>query len=91
MPTRQIAASNDVFRLITVIAESLSRPSRRTATTDSRSAHGATVSSAGQSWLERLEQWRHRQRQREVEARLASSQNAFELEARIRDLHRENP
>jgi hypothetical protein len=91
MPTRQIPASNDVFRLIAVIAESLSRPRRCTATADGRSAHGATASRAGQGWLERLEQWRHRRRQRDVEADLASSPDVFELEARLRDRQRENP
>ena len=39
-------------------------------------------------WLERLDRWAARQRQRELERYLARSSDIFELEARIRELER---
>jgi len=40
------------------------------------------------TWLDRLGQWFASQRQNDIEAYLAKSQDVFELEARIRDLER---
>lgn len=39
-------------------------------------------------WLDRLDHWFWRQRQKDVEQYLASSHDRFELEARLRELDR---
>jgi hypothetical protein len=41
-------------------------------------------------WLERLDLWFGRARQRDIESYLARSHDVFELERRIRDLERAN-
>ena len=91
MRTPQITLSDNVFRLIAEITETLSRPLRGTDATNGRNATGATAPSRPRGWLERLEQWKWREEQRSVEAYLAQSQDVFELEARILDLQRGNP
>lgn len=42
-------------------------------------------------WLERIDLWFSRARQRDIESYLAQSHDVFELERRIRDLERANP
>jgi hypothetical protein len=41
--------------------------------------------------IARIDAWFHRRRQQALETYLATSQNVFELEARMRDLDRANP
>ena len=41
-------------------------------------------------WLERLDLWLNRVRQRDIESYLAQSHDVFELERRIRELERAN-
>ncbi|HXX86740.1 MAG TPA: hypothetical protein VEN29_22515 [Casimicrobiaceae bacterium] len=41
-------------------------------------------------WLERLDLWLNRSRQRDIESYLAQSHDVFELEQRIRELERSN-
>lgn len=41
--------------------------------------------------LERIDDWFRRQREREIAAYLATSQNVYELESRMRDLSRGTP
>ena len=42
-------------------------------------------------WLEGIDRWFSRARQRDVESYLAQSRDVFELERRIRDLERAKP
>ncbi len=91
MRTPQITLSDNVFRVIAELSETLSHPRRGTRATSGPSANGPTTPSRRLGWLERLENWHWRARQRGVEAFLAQSQDVFELEARIRDLERGNP
>lgn len=91
MRTPQITLSDNVTRVLAEISEALSRPLRGTHATNDRNAAGPTAPGGSRGWLERLEQWHWRQRQRSVEAYLAQSQDVFELEARILDLERGNP
>jgi len=50
-----------------------------------------TLFTAAFSVLARIDAWFHRRRQRTLETYLATSQNVFELETRMRDLDRATP
>jgi hypothetical protein len=56
-----------------------------------RRGHGTRASAPGGSWLARLDAWFARQGERDRDAWLAGAKDAFELEARIRDLGRNTP
>ena len=90
MRAQQVPVSADMFRVVAEIAETLQRPRPRIDATNGRSPD-APAANCRRSWLDRLEHWAWRQRQRETEAYLARSVDACDLEARIRDLERPVP
>jgi hypothetical protein len=72
-------------------AESPSDPFGRLAAVRRRRHPASGAAGRQQGWLRRLECWFAQQRQRDLDAYLARSKEAFQLEARIRDLGRRSP
>jgi hypothetical protein len=83
--------SVEVFRVFTLIADGFSLPRRETQAAHSNDQNARPAPTGRGGWLNRLENWAWRQRQRELDAHLAQSRDVFELEARIRDIERGNP
>jgi hypothetical protein len=90
MRAQQVPVSADMFRVVAAIAETLQRP-RAGAEATTRRSPNRPIANPRRSWLDRLEHWAWRQRQRDTEAYLARSADLCDLESRIRDLERPVP
>src|SRR5512136_2661788 len=67
MRAQQVPVSADMFRVVAAIAETLQRPRAGADATTCRTPN-RPIANCRSSWLDRLEHWAWRQRQRDTEA-----------------------
>jgi hypothetical protein len=89
MSTRDLHYRNSPFaHLVQLVADGLGRTPSVARRVGTPFAARPVEPALRAGWLDRLDQWFWRQRQKDVEAYLAGSRDRFELDARMRELDR---